>query len=52
MVPEDLVLDVCVGFLVGIEEVGWYLANVGCHVAEDHALRWMFGSEGSLDLSF
>uniref|UniRef100_A0A0K2UUH4 Uncharacterized protein n=1 Tax=Lepeophtheirus salmonis TaxID=72036 RepID=A0A0K2UUH4_LEPSM len=51
MVPEDLVVDVSVEFLVGFEEVGKYLAPIGNHVAEEHDLSWMFGPEGSLNKS-
>uniref|UniRef100_A0A0K2URA4 Uncharacterized protein n=1 Tax=Lepeophtheirus salmonis TaxID=72036 RepID=A0A0K2URA4_LEPSM len=51
MVPEDLVVDILVDFLVGLEEVGKHLAAVGYHYAENHDLNWMFGSEGPLDLS-
>uniref|UniRef100_A0A0K2UEY9 Uncharacterized protein n=1 Tax=Lepeophtheirus salmonis TaxID=72036 RepID=A0A0K2UEY9_LEPSM len=36
MVPEDIVLYVCVHFFVGLEEVGRHLAGVGQHDAEDH----------------
>uniref|UniRef100_A0A0K2V3V7 Uncharacterized protein n=1 Tax=Lepeophtheirus salmonis TaxID=72036 RepID=A0A0K2V3V7_LEPSM len=38
MIPKDLVVDVCVDFLVGLEEVGRYLAAVGRHDTEDHNL--------------
>uniref|UniRef100_A0A0K2VG59 Uncharacterized protein n=1 Tax=Lepeophtheirus salmonis TaxID=72036 RepID=A0A0K2VG59_LEPSM len=51
MVPEDLVVDVLVDFLVALEEVGRNLAAVGHHDAKDHDLSWMFSTEGSRNLS-
>uniref|UniRef100_A0A0K2VBG0 Uncharacterized protein n=1 Tax=Lepeophtheirus salmonis TaxID=72036 RepID=A0A0K2VBG0_LEPSM len=49
--PDDLVVDVCVDFLVSLDKVRRGLAAVGRHNAEEHDWGWMLGPEGSIDLN-